>query len=77
MIREAYPNARPGATNAFVNRQTWNDFLTTHGSLRDLVEEIVPSLTGLSAEELTEVGYAAVDADTDRTWVYVPPDGAL
>jgi hypothetical protein len=73
MIREAFPDARPGAANAIINTQTWNDFLTTQGRLTDLVEEIAPSLTGLSMEQLTDLGYAVIDADTDRTWLYVPP----
>ena len=73
MIREAFPGARPAATNAFINTQTWNDFLKTQGDLSDLAGEIVPSLTGLSMDRFTDLGYAVIDADTDRTWVYVPP----
>jgi hypothetical protein len=75
MIREAYPEANPSATNTFINTQTWNDFLKTQGNLSDLLEEIVPILTGLSLNQLNDVGYAAIDADNDRTWVYVPPAG--
>ncbi len=75
MIREAFPDAAPDATNAIINTQIGNDFLKTQGSFSDLVEEIVPSLTGLSLEQLTDLGYAVIDADTDRTWVYVPPAG--
>ena len=77
MIREALPNATPGATNTFIDTQTWNDFLKTQGSLSDLVEEIVPALTGLSMDQLSGLGYAVMDADTDRTWVYVPPAEAV
>ncbi|HVC95842.1 MAG TPA: hypothetical protein VND64_19280 [Pirellulales bacterium] len=73
MIQEAFPEAAPGATNAFVNMQTWGDFLKTQGKLSDLIEEIAPSLTGLSLHQLTDLGYAVIDADTDQTWVYVPP----
>jgi hypothetical protein len=75
MIREAYPDAQPSTTNAFINTQTWNDFLKTQGGLSNLVEEIVPHLTGLVVAQLNEVGYAVIDADIDRTWVYVPPAG--
>ena len=75
MIREAYPEAKPSTTNIFTDTQTWNDFLKTQGSLSDLIEEIVPHLTGLSVGQLHEVGYAVIDADIDRTWVYVPPAG--
>jgi hypothetical protein len=76
MIGGTFPDATPSATNAFVDTQTWNDFLTTHGSLRDLIKEIVPSLTGLSMQQLTDVGYAVIDADSDQTFIYVPPAGA-
>ena len=27
-------------------------------------------------EQLTDLGYAVIDADNERTWVYVPPAGA-
>ncbi len=75
MIREAFPDAKLATSNAFVNAQTWNDFQKTHGSLSDLVGEITPSLTGLSLEELTDLGYAVIDVDTDQTLIYVPPAG--
>ena len=75
MIREAFPDTTPGATNAFISLQTWNDFLTTHGTLQSLVEGVIPSLTGLDLGKLNELGYAVIDADMDRTWVYVPPAG--
>ena len=69
MIREAFPEAAPGASNTFIATQTWNDFLKTHGNLNDLVEEIIPLLTGLSIDQLIDIGYAVIDADSDRTWV--------
>jgi hypothetical protein len=75
MIREAFPGARPSARNAVIDIQTWNDFLKTQGSLGALVEGIAPSLTGLNKDQLTDLGYAVIDADSDRTWVYVPPAG--
>jgi hypothetical protein len=75
MIRETFPEVTPGASEAFITTQTWNDFSRTQGTLPDLVREIVPSLTGLSEDRLNDLGYAVIDADTDRTWVYVPPRG--
>lgn len=75
MIREAFPTATPGVTNTFIDTQTWNDFLKTHGKLSDLVESTAPSLTGLSMDRLIDLGYAVIDTDTDRTYVYVPPAG--
>ena len=50
MIREAFPNATPATTNAFIDTQTWNDFHKTQGSLGDLVQEMIPSLTGLTRD---------------------------
>jgi hypothetical protein len=73
MIREAFPNAAPATTNAFIDVQTWDDFQKTQGRLVDLVREIAPSLTGLTQDQLTDLGYAVLDAETDRTWVYAPP----
>lgn len=76
MIQEAYPTAAPAASNTFVTTQTWNDYLTTHRSLRQLVAELLPSLTGLKLDQLHELGYAVIDADDERTHVYQPPAAA-
>jgi hypothetical protein len=73
MIRAAFPDAVPAATNTFVSIATWNDFLKTHGTLADLVKEIAPLLTGLSLDRLADLGYAVIDADNEQTWVYAPP----
>ena len=75
MIREAFPAVRPRTSSAFVDTQTWKDFVATHGGLDDLVKETVPYLTGLTIDQLNDLGFAVIDADTDRTWVYVPPAG--
>src|SRR5438132_8269317 len=48
MIREAFPNATPGAIKAIIDTQIGNDFLKTQGSLSHLVEGVLPSLTGLT-----------------------------
>ena len=77
MIREAFPNAKRRATNASISMQTWNDFSRARGNLSDLVEEVLPSLTGLNMEQLADLGYAVLDAETDRTWLYVPPAGVV
>ena len=44
--------------------------------MNDLVEEIIPLLTGLSIDQLIDIGYAVIDADSDRTVVHVRPAGA-
>lgn len=73
MIREAFAGAVPATSNAFINTQTWHDFRQTRGDLRELTREILPSLTGLGIDRLTDLGYAVIDEDTGRTCVYVPP----
>lgn len=73
MIREAFPSAMQSASNIIVDPQTWEAFLQRDGNLEQLIEQVVPVMSGLSIEELTEVGYAVIDADTDGTLVYVPP----
>jgi hypothetical protein len=77
MIRDGFPHTPPGLTSAFIDAQTWKDFLTTRGDLKNLVASVLPPLTGLSTEQLNELGYAVVDAETDRTWVFVPPADIL
>src|SRR5689334_962108 len=73
MIREAFVDAAPATSNAFVDTQTWHNFRQTRGDLGALARGIIPSLTGLSLDKLADLGYAVIDADTDQTWVYVPP----
>ena len=75
MIEETFPDLTPAATSIFIDMQTWNNFQKKRGNLSDLVKEIVPSLTGLTMKQLTDIGYAVIDADDNRTWVYVPPVG--
>jgi hypothetical protein len=77
MIHRAISGARPGATSTFIDLETWHDFRKTHGELKDFVDEIVPSLTGLTPANLAELGYAVIDADTDQTWVDVAPSGIV
>jgi hypothetical protein len=73
MIREAFADAAPAASSTFISTQTWHDFRKTRGDLSELAKEILPPLTGLSSDKLTDLGFAVIDADTDQTWVYVPP----
>jgi hypothetical protein len=72
-IRSAFPQAVSATTYATIDLPTWADFKTTRGGLGDLVRELAPSLTGLSAAELDAVGYSVVDADTQETLLTVPP----
>lgn len=77
LIGEAYTGATPSASNTIIDEPTWTNFLKTRGSLKDLVDGTIPALTGLNMDQLTELGYAVIDADSDRTWVDVPPACAL
>jgi hypothetical protein len=73
MIQSAFPNAKGTAATISINFDTFQDFLTTHGSVENLAREIVPTLTGLTSQELEKVGYALIEDDTDRTLVFVRP----
>jgi hypothetical protein len=77
MINETFPQSQPAATNSFIDAQSWSDFSKTQGGLSELVEELLPSLTGLALEQITDLGYAVIDADNDQTWVYVLPAAAM
>jgi len=73
MIQSAFADARGTATTLSINFETFQDFLTTHGSIEDLAREVVPTLTGLTLPELEKLGYALIEDDTDRTLVFVSP----
>lgn len=73
MIRSAFPEGKGAVGTISVNFDTFQDFQSTHGSIDALAREVVPTLTGLKLEELTQLGYALIEDDTDRTLVFVPP----
>jgi hypothetical protein len=73
MIREAFPEVTPAASNAVIDAQNDGNFLKSNQTLRHRIEKFVPTLTGLSMDQLTDLGYAVIDADTEKTWLYVPP----
>lgn len=73
MIHSAFPHALPSATNTFLATQQWAEFRRSRGGLPELVQQLVPNLTGLTKEQLQEVGYAVVDTETEDTLLYVPP----
>ena len=73
MIQSAFPTAKRRDATVSINYETWQDFLTTYGSLEDLAREVVPTLTGLKLDELEGLGYALIEDDTNRTLVFVPP----
>ena len=73
MIQSAFPDARATATTVSSNFETWQDFLTTYGSIEALARGVVPTLTGLTLQELEKLGYALIEDDTHRTLVFVRP----
>jgi hypothetical protein len=73
MIKSAFPDTRGTATTVSINFETLQDFLTTHGSIDELAREVVPTLTGLTLQELEKLGYALIEDDTERTLVFVRP----
>ncbi len=72
MIRSAYPKAF-GVSSVSIDTQEWDEFRKANGNLSDLVQQIGPSITGLSAEQLKALGYAVIDDQTEETVVFVPP----
>ena len=76
-IQQACRSSAPSVSNAFVNLETWREFEDLRGNLGDLVETIAPALSGLSPNELRDIGYMVIDADTDRTSIHVPPAGLI
>jgi hypothetical protein len=73
LIRSAYPQAVPAVTYATIDKQTWDEYRRTKGGLDTLVQEIIPTLTGLNHEQLDTLGYVVLDEDTYETRVKVPP----
>jgi len=73
LIRSAFPKAVSATTYATLDTAAWYVFRKTKGNLGKLVAEIGPSLTGLTGEQLETLGYAVVDADSQKTLVFVPP----
>jgi hypothetical protein len=73
MIRSAFPERARGPATISVNFETLADFRSTHGSIEALAGEVVPALTGLKTDELTKLGYALIEDDTERTLVFVQP----
>jgi hypothetical protein len=73
LLQSAFPEAASAATNVFIKVETWDDFRRTRGGLRELIPEILPSLTGLSPEDLASLGFNVIDVDTGATLVSEPP----
>jgi hypothetical protein len=72
MLRSAFPDAF-GVSFITIDAEKWDEFRKTRGTLADLVQRIAPCLTGLTSEQLQDLGYAVIDGQSRETYVLVPP----
>jgi hypothetical protein len=73
LIQSAYPDANRTANTISINFDTYEDFVATHGDIKALAQEVVPTLTGLEMGAVNQLGYALIEDDTNRTLVFVRP----
>jgi hypothetical protein len=73
LVQSAFPNVHATANTVSIGFETLADFNVNHGSMEDLAREVVPTLTGLSSQQLGMLGYSVIEDDTGDTLVYVPP----
>ena len=73
MIQSAYPDAKRNLAIITVGFENAQDFQSRYGSMEQLAREFVPVLTGLSHQELDDLGYALIEDDTNRTLLVVRP----
>lgn len=76
IIQSAFPESksRGAKVTVSINFDTYAQFLESYGSINNLANEIVPTLTGLDKSQLERIGYALIEEDSDRTLVFVPPN---
>ena len=72
LLKSAFPNAIVPA-KTFIDVEKWNDYQKSRGNFRDLVQEIMPSMSGLTEDQLRTIGYEVVDLDTKKLLVVQPP----
>lgn len=73
IIRSAFPNARLAATTIGIRFDTPPGGSPPRVSVPALAREMLPTLTGLDAQELARLGYVLIEDDADRTLAFVPP----
>lgn len=76
MIQTAFPGSKTYVATVSINFETHSDSQATH-DISQLTNAVVPTLTGLTAEELKQVGYTLLEEDTERTLVFVQPGELL
>lgn len=72
MVRSAFSGA-VGASSVNIDQRTWDEFRAGGGNFAGLVRMVLPALTGLTAQQVEDLGYAVLDTDSERTLVYQPP----
>jgi hypothetical protein len=72
LIQSAFPRAF-GSTSVFVDARRWQDFQKRGGTPEELTWEMALALTGLTREQLQQLGIELIDAETNETPVSVPP----
>jgi hypothetical protein len=72
IIQSAFPQA-VGYTRVFIDTQTWYEFRKKRGEQENRIQRVALSLTGLTDEQLNDLGYMLVDAETEKTLSFVPP----
>ena len=72
LIQSRYP-AVIGATSINVDAEAWDSYRSAGGNFDGLVRTVLPALSGLTSEQLAELGYTVLDVDDDRTRADQPP----
>ncbi len=72
MIQTAFPASKTYVATVSINFETHSELHATH-NINQLTSAVVPTLTGLTAQELKQVGYTLLEEDTERTLVFVQP----
>lgn len=73
LIQSAYPNAVPRLTYAAISFPDWEAYQRKKGGITSLVREVMPLLTGMTLDELDEVGYLVIDTKDEDTYVRNTP----
>jgi hypothetical protein len=73
MIQSAFREVKGSASTVAINFESFQDFVTTHGSLENLAREVIPMLSGLKQEELEKLGFALIEEGTHQTLAFVRP----
>ncbi len=73
LIRSAFPDSIITTTYSLIDAATWDEFRKKRGDIDLLISEIAPSLTGLTHDQLQQVGYSVFDVESRKMTVLAPP----